>query len=178
MKRTAIPLAVVALLAASPVWAQGNVYTQDPATQELALAQEQDVLTVVQQELGQRGYNVTATGQFDAATRNGVLRFQSDTGLRPTGNVDLSTLAALGINVDPAYGQGVAAAPPQTAGIVDDNSVDYPLLKDEHMTSPQTGLEEGDRFQNSIGVPQPRVLTEQGDIAGLPPGFPEENLVH
>lgn len=176
MKRMAIPLAVAALVAASPVWSQGNVYSQE----ELALAQEEDVLTVAQQKLAQRGYDVSATGQFDAATRNGVLLFQSDTGLRPTGNIDLSTLAALGIDVDPAGARAQTAqtvtTTEQTAGIVDDGSVDYPLLKDEHMTSPQRSIE-GDTFQNDSGVPQPGALVRQGDIPGIPPGFPEENLV-
>lgn len=180
MKRTAIPFAIAAVLAASPALAQNTPYTNTPYTQDqLSLAPVEDVLTAVQQRLGQRGYDVAATGEFDAATRNGVLRFQSDSGLRPTGNVDLSTIAALGINVDPSGQMAQTAMAPTEPprGIVDDDSVDYPLLKDEHMSAPQTGLDEGDSFENVSGVPQPEEVIQLGEIPGLPPGFPEENLV-
>jgi len=185
--RRLLPLAFVAALAAFPAGAQqSRDYPGADGLQQAELAPVQDVVVAVERRLSQLGYNVTPDGQFDADLRNSVMLFQSDNGLRPTGNVDLTTLAALGVNVDPAGRAAIAAVPParqttavpeQTAGIVDDGSADFPLFKDEHMSAPTVSLEEGDRFENQTGVPQPRALTEQGDIPGLPPGFSEENFV-
>jgi peptidoglycan hydrolase-like protein with peptidoglycan-binding domain len=181
--RRSLPLAFVAALAAFPAIAQQSLnYPGADGLQQAELAPVQDVVVAVEQRLAQLGYSVTPDGQFDADLRNSVMLFQSNNGLRPTGNVDLTTLAALGVNVDPAgraaiAQQPVTRIPEQTAGIVDDNSPDFPLFKDEHMSAPMISIEEGNRFENQTGVPQPRALIEQGDIPGLPPGFPEENLV-
>lgn len=189
--RPLLPLAFVAAMAAVPVHAQqAGSYPAADGLQQAELAPVEDVVVATEQRLAQLGYGVTPDGQFDAELRNSVLRFQSDNGLRPTGNVDLETLAALGINVDaggrvstamaPATTGRTATAPvteEQTAGIVDDGSPDFPLLRDEHMDAPATSLEEGDRFENYTGVPQPSALIQQGRIPGIEPGFPEENLI-
>lgn len=187
--RRLLPLACVAALAAFPVHAQqSRDYPGADGLQQAELAPVQDVVVAVEQRLSELGYNVNPDGQFDADLRNSVMRFQSDTGLRPTGNVDLSTLAALGINVDAGSGS-VAMAPPaqtgtvvvieeQTAGIVDDGSADFPMFRDEHMSAPTADIEDTSNFEIVTGVPQPQALIEQGDIPGLEPGFPEENFIH
>lgn len=188
--RRILPLAILGTLAMAPV-AQGQ---QQPVTAPGGVGLEQyqiepmrDVVMQVETRLDQLGYNVTPDGEFDAELRNSVLRFQADNGLRPTGNVDLSTLAALGVDVSPSGAVASTAGTPetayvitetdQTAGIVDDDSPDFPLLRNEHMSAPMQSIEEGNRFENDTGVPQPAQQIESGDIAGIPPGFAEENLI-
>lgn len=205
MRKTTLPLAVLAALAIAP--AQAQQYPTYPQQSELQrspggsaamgmqqaeLAPVSDVVVAVEQRLDQLGYDTSVDGRFDADLRNSVMLFQSDNGLRPTGEVDLSTIAALGINVDPA-GRVTAMAPAPTTSAtppttatpieqqasvpVDDNSADFPLLRDEHMSAPMIGLEEGNRFENYTGVPQPNSVIRSGNIPGVEPGFPIENLL-
>lgn len=190
-----IPLAVLAVLAVTPAYAQQSpsdptypaqqmsaAYPGADGLQQAELAPVSDVVVAVEQRLNQIGYPTDTDGRFDANLRNSVMLFQSDNGLRPTGEVDLSTIAALGVNVDPA-GQ-LAAAPAttrmvpaqQTAALVDDNSADYPLLRDEHMSAPMRSLNDP-HFENYTGVPQPRSIVQTGNIPGMEPGFPVENLI-
>lgn len=194
MTRTVLPLAVAGMLAALPALGQQRDIYFNPDDQ-LALAPVQDVVLAVEQRLQGLGYAVTPDGQFDADLRNSVLLFQSDRGLRPTGNVDLSTLAALGIDVDPTGAAtamvqpqpgdqmamatdepppATAAAPrraaPSGSAITD---WDYPVLRDESMSAPQTAQDFADgTFENHLGIPQPNALLAQ-DIPGVPPGYVE-----
>ena len=57
-------------------------------------AQGHDV-RILQQELGNAGYNVSVTGVFDEATHEAVLAFQRDASLEVTGTVDRATWHAL-----------------------------------------------------------------------------------
>lgn len=185
--RRVLPLALFTALAAFPVHAQqSRDYPAADGLQQAELAPVEDVVVAVEQRLSQLGYSVSPDGQFDAELRNSVMVFQSDNGLRPTGNVDLETLAALGINVDAGGRVSTAMAPTagspqvveeQTSALVDDGSADFPMFRDEHMSAPATDIDSSN-FENVTGVPQPRALIEQGDIPGLEPGFPEENFIH
>lgn len=192
--RSLLPLALFGALAATPVLAQ-----QQPATAPGGIGLEQsqiepmaDVVMRVEQRLDQLGYNVNPDGRFDADLRNSVLLFQSENGLRPTGNVDLSTLAALGIDVSPGGAVASTSRAPETAFIVvdeepqqtallEDDGVDFPLLRDEHMSSPHRSIQSAFPFENYTGVPQPDPLLMQqardGEVAGIPPGFPVEDIV-
>lgn len=190
MKRLVLPLACAGMLASLPLGAQGL----DP---EEAM---RDVVFTVEQRLQQRGYAVSPDGRFDADLRNSVLLFQSDSGLRPTGTIDLSTLAALGIDVAPT-GAAMAMAPqpraqagdqlamaPQTPapalqqpvmGIMPVQVIltqwDYPLLRDEHMSAPQTAQDFPFHFENVAGIPQsPRTMVDE--IAGIPPAYAEHDI--
>lgn len=206
MRKTMLPLAALAALAIAPAQAQQyptypqqsqiqrapgdsaatGTYPGADGVQQAELAPVSDVVLAVEQRLDQLGYDISPDGRFDADLRNSVMLFQSDNGLRPTGEVDLSTIAALGIDVDPA-GRVTAMAPApttsapaveqQTSALVDDRSADFPVLRDEHMSAPMVSLEEGSRFENSTGVPQPESVVRSGDIPGLEPGFPIENLL-
>lgn len=207
-----VALSVLAVLAVAPAYAQQYpAYPQQQAdmsaqrsqsttvrgstatgsypgadgVQQSELSPVSDVVRATEERLDQLGYSTTPDGRFDADLRNSVLQFQSDNGLRPTGQVDLETLAALGIDVDPA-GRVAASrqtattttvVEDQTAALVDDNSPDFPMLKDTHMSAPMISLDEGARFENYTGVPQPESIVRSGDIPGLEPGFPVENLI-
>lgn len=179
MKRLVLPLACAGMLAALPLAAQ----TLNPETSM------QDVVLTVEQRLRQRGYDVTPDGQFDADLRNSVLLFQSDSGLRPTGTIDLSTLAALGIDVSPT-GAAVAMTPPMArqaappvaqplAQPVARNQAmltdwTYPMLREEHMSAPQTAQDFPFYFENVAGIPQtPATMTEE--IAGISPAYAEHD---
>lgn len=191
MKRLVLPLACAGMLASLPLGAQGL----DPAESM------RDVVFNVEQQLQQRGYAVSPDGQFDADLRNSVLLFQSDSGLRPTGTIDLSTLAALGIDVAPTGaavamapqqpaaqpGEQLAMAPQETApaaqqpviGVMPVQIVlthwDYPLLRDEHMSSPQTAQDFPFSFENLLGIPQtPSTMVDE--IAGIPPAYAEHDI--
>lgn len=62
------------------------------------LSEEQ--VRVVQRALTSRGFQVDATGTFDAATQTALADFQRSRGLPATGNVNADTAAALGISPD------------------------------------------------------------------------------
>jgi hypothetical protein len=111
MRKTMLPLAAMAMMVAglplaTPAMAQDNAAGQP--LQQAELAPVRDVLTAVQQKLQQLGYDEQPSGHFNAQTRNNVLRFQSEHGLRPTGAIDLSTIAKLGIDIEPT-GQTTAS---------------------------------------------------------------------
>jgi|GEM_PF-4401972 Putative peptidoglycan binding domain. len=59
------------------------------------------VILRVEERLEALGYPVTRDGEYDANLRNNLMRYQSEHGLRPTGDVDLSTIGALGIALEP-----------------------------------------------------------------------------
>lgn len=196
MKRILLPVAAVAAsLAAAQAHGQQRDSFPNPGGQ-VSVAPVEDVVMAVEQRLRNLGYAVTPDGEFDADLRNSVLLFQSDHGLRPTGNVDLATIAALGIDVDPsgmATAQAVQpqpgdqmamapaeepAAPPRQVAVAEPESgarvtdFDYPLLKDEHMNSPQTAQDFPRTFENYTGVPQsPPSLADE--IAAVPPAYVE-----
>jgi peptidoglycan hydrolase-like protein with peptidoglycan-binding domain len=54
----------------------------------------------VQRALTGRGFQVDATGTFDAATQTALAEFQRSRGLPATGNLNADTAAALGISPD------------------------------------------------------------------------------
>ena len=191
MRRSVLSLAVLCGLTAGPVLAQ-QAEAPRGTLRESQLAQVRDVLTAAQQRLQDLGYNATPTGRFDAATGNAVLRFQADHGLRPTGNIDLATIAALGLDVQPAGSVSMLAPEPgsQLAMLPPESEAEQlaetryrtapaynqPILHmDEHDQAPQV------RGQASelqiLGVPELLVVSRDGRIAGLPPGYPTEDIV-
>lgn len=146
-----------------------------------------DVVSAVQQRLSQLGYSQNVDGQYTAQLRNNVLRFQANTGLRPTGDVDLSTIGALGINVEPA---GVAptttAMAPAAAPVEREQTAyrgrayDQIMERDEHMDSPQT-RHQSTMLENTLGLTVPnrdiRIEDQLGQLPpGMPPGLPVQNL--
>ncbi len=192
MKRTLLPMiAAAGMLAVAPAAAQQRDAFPDPGGQ-VALAPVEDVVMAVEQRLADLGYAVSPDGRFDADLRNSVLLFQSDYGLRPTGNVDLATIAALGIDVDPTGmataqvqpepGDQMAMAPadqpeqaqpaPTATSGASLTDFDYPLLRDETMDSPQTAQDFPRGFENVTGIPQPAPALAD-DIAGIPPAYVE-----
>lgn len=196
MKATFAIVVVGGLAAALPAHAQqASSSASRPPWQSpgepLAAAQttreyvpNREVVAAVQQRLGQLGYSSTVSGNYDAQLRNNILRFQSNTGLRPTGEVDMSTIGALGINVEPVGGGPAlttaqamppAAAAPQEAAYRG-RAYDQILERDQHMQSPQT-RHQADQLQNSAGLTVPPRDIQLGQIAGLPPGYPVQNLL-
>ena len=76
------------------------------------LSREQ--VETVQRALSSRGFQVDATGTFDAATQTALADFQRSRGLPATGNLNADTAAALGIDpakVRPPREGGATAAP-------------------------------------------------------------------
>lgn len=207
MKATIALVVVGSLAAALPAYAQqrssaaatgsaGTAGSTRPVWQSpgepLAAAQttreyvpNRDVVAAVQERLGELGYTQNVDGEYTAQLRNNVLRFQSNTGLRPTGNVDLATIGALGINVEPVGSSSAAtamapapAATQQTASR--GPAYDQILERDEHMESPQT-RHQSTPLENTLGVTVPArdiQLSQQSgeNPPGLPPGYPVQNL--
>jgi peptidoglycan hydrolase-like protein with peptidoglycan-binding domain len=59
---------------------------------------EDSTVAAVQEQLAQQGYyRGEIDGIFGAETRRAVVRYQSDQGLRVTGNLNTDTLGALGL---------------------------------------------------------------------------------
>jgi peptidoglycan hydrolase-like protein with peptidoglycan-binding domain len=192
MKSTFAVLVAGGIAAAMPALAQqAATSTVRPTWQSpgepLAAAQttreyvpNRDVVSAVQQRLSQLGYPSSVNGNYDAALRNNVLRFQSDTGLRPTGEVDLSTIGALGINVEPVgvapttTAMAPAAAPPRR--IARGPAYDQILERDQHMSSPQT-RHQSEMLENTLGLTVRRSDAQIGELPpGMPPGYPIQNL--
>lgn len=200
MKTSTIAVLTLGVLAAvpgwAPVWAQqssGNSRPYPDAAQQsylspgepLAAAEttrayvpNRDVVRAVEQRLAQLNYPVTPDGNYDAELRNNVLRFQSDHGLRPTGDVDLSTIGALGINVEP---RGMIVQTPtttvqQTAALPPPPAYDLPLDRSEHMSAPQV-RRQSEPLETTTGLELPLSEVQIGEQPpGFPPGFPTEDL--
>lgn len=183
MKST-IAVLVLGSMAALPALAQQSRPTWQSPGEPLAAAQttrefvpNRDVVAAVQQRLSQLGYNSAVNGTYDAQLRNNVLRFQSETGLRPTGEVDMSTIGALGINVEPVGVTPVTTAmAPAEEPIVRGPAYDQILERDEAMNSPQT-RHQFTQLQNYSGLTVSRNDTQIGEVPpGIPPGYPIQNL--
>jgi peptidoglycan hydrolase-like protein with peptidoglycan-binding domain len=181
-------MVVLAALAASPALAQQSSSSsssrppwQSPG-EPLAAAQttreyvpNRDVVRAVQQRLTQLGYATDVNGDYSANLRNNVLRFQSSTGLRPTGEVDLSTIGALGINVEPVgvapttTAMAPATATAQTAQIPP--AYNQLFERDEYMSSPQL-RRQSHPLENTLGLELDRSQLSQLPVGEVPPGFP------
>lgn len=169
-----------------PAWAA----TQAPD----GFVYNEDVVTRVEQHLSSIGYPIQPDGQYDANLRNNVLRYQAENGLRPTGDIDLSTLGKMGIAVDmkalpsnqaamvPPPAQHTAVIPPSQTVAQLPPSYGYPMLRDDHMSSPQV-RDQAAPLENSAGLTVPAAnmptITEiaQGEQPpGFPPGYPTQDL--
>lgn len=207
MKTSTLAVLALGVLATAPAWAQqsssGNPQpypgttttttqrTLDQSTylspgQPLAAAEttqayvpNSTVVMAVEQRLAQLGYQVQPDGQYDADLRNNVLLFQSDNGLRPTGNVDLATIGALGINVEP---RGVTTAQTATTTVTTEQTAQLPpaynqvMERSELMSAPQT-RNQVNQLETTTGVEVPPNEIQVGEqIPGFPPGYPTEDL--
>ena len=123
MTRSALSFTALILLAAVPALAQ-QAPPRGSTVSEAQLSGVRNTLAVAQQRLQQQGYDVQPTGHYDAATRNAVTAFQADHGIEPTGDVTLTTLAALGVGVEPAGASTamVAPEPGDQAAMATDNA--------------------------------------------------------
>lgn len=110
MTRLILPLAVACVLVAAPAVAQTASGPQPVPPGQARLGPLSNVLADAQRRLDQLGYSARPTGQLDDQTRQATIRFQSDHGLRQTGELDLTTLAMLGVPVQPT-GQSSAMLP-------------------------------------------------------------------
>ncbi|MBC7951415.1 MAG: peptidoglycan-binding protein [Rhodospirillaceae bacterium] len=204
MKTSTLAVLALGALATAPAWAQqsssGNPLpypsttqrTLDQSTylspgQPLAAAEttqayvpNSDVVMAVEQRLAQLGYNVQPDGQYDANLNNNVLLFQSDHGLRPTGNVDLATIGALGINVEPR-GMSTAQSQSQPAAVAQQTAQLPPaynqiMERSEHMSAPQTRNQAGP-LESTNGIElSPNEIQVGEQPPAFPPGFPTEDL--
>ncbi|MBX9634681.1 MAG: peptidoglycan-binding protein [Magnetospirillum sp.] len=206
MKTTTLAILALGVLAAGPSWAQqsgsGNprpypsqldqrsyLSPGEPlaaAETTKAYVPNRDVVMAVEQRLAQLGYQVTPDGNYDANLRNNVLRFQSEHGLRPTGDVDLSTIGALGINVEP---RGMVARAPQTATTTTTTTTattqqtaqmppayELPLERSEFMSSPQVRRQSGE-LESTNGLRlSPNEIQVGEQPPAFPPGFPTEDI--
>lgn len=185
--RISVTIAATALsvVTLAPAWGQQGVVGQNDA-----FVPNRQVVLSVERQLAAQGYPVTPDGNYDANLRNNVIRYQSENGLRPTGNVDLDTIGNLGIRLEPAEGAVTAMAPPPPPQSVQmprqmvqlPPSYGYPLLRDEYMSSPQVAAQ-ATPIENGLGLTVPAAdlpdIAElsQGETApGFPPGFPVQDL--
>ena len=195
MRRSVLFLAAACVLAAAPALAQQSQGRQSqgrPGLTQGQLAQERNVLTAAQRRLQQLGYHTAPSGKWNADTSNAVELFQSDHGLRPTGEVDLQTLAALGVDVSapgatamlaPEPGQQSAMLPPesneQTAAAEFQSAPAYNLpiftTYGGHSSPPQTRSQAAPFA--TLGSPQPLVVQRTGRIPGVDPSAPTEDIV-
>jgi len=190
MRRSVLSLAAICAIAAMPAVAQQMPPPRGPLLTEAQLAPVRDVLTAAQQRLQQLGYHATPTGRLDTATRNAVELFQSDHGLRPTGNIDLETVAALGIGVEPGGtttamlypvpGEQSAMLPPEDLAEVRFKSApayNIPIFTDagDHHSTPQVRGQVGEI--EVMGIPEQLTMDPAGHIPGVPPSEPTEDLI-
>lgn len=139
---------------------------QTSAAQTGDIATERDVVSAVQQRLQQQGYQVGSTnGQINSETRNSVLNYQSRHGLRPTGQIDLSTLASMGIGVNVASIGRTGAQAAQSGGAT---SLGQTAQGSVITVEPQTAQTPTvDRFpmqgrDSASGIPGTEDLRDQG----------------
>jgi hypothetical protein len=124
MTRTIIAAAF--LLAAAPAlagdWSHEYLAGPNPdAPRSLTIAQPAErplihpsdmapeQVRLVQRTLDERGFAARPTGKFDDRTRDALTDFQRELGLKPTGQLDPSTVDLLGIDpgsVMPVRGKG------------------------------------------------------------------------
>jgi peptidoglycan hydrolase-like protein with peptidoglycan-binding domain len=71
---------------------------------------------VVQRALTGRGFQVDASGTFDAATQTALADFQRSRGLPATGNVNADTAAALGISPEEVRPSRAGQRPSTSSG--------------------------------------------------------------
>ncbi len=190
MRRSVFSLAAACMLAAVPALAQQSQGRPGPT--QAQLAPQRDVLIAAQQRLQQLGYHAAPSGKWNADTANAVELFQSDHGLRPTGEIDLQTLAALGIDVSspgatamlaPEPGQQYAMLPPesyeQTAAAEFQSAPAYnePIFTTYggHSSPPQTRSQAAPFA--TLGTPQALVVQRTGRIPGVDPSAPTEDIV-
>lgn len=60
-------------------------------------------IRTVQRTLGDRGFRVQPTGEWDEPTRSAIAAFQASKGLPTTGQLDWPTSRELGVDLDPRY---------------------------------------------------------------------------
>lgn len=103
-----MPIVVSGLLVAAPAMAQQQEFQPQPEMQAAPGQQAEGVplsvgpagIEQIQQALTERGYDVQADGQWDQQTADAVRRFQSEEGLDPSGDLTVSTIQALGIDME------------------------------------------------------------------------------
>lgn len=141
MRKTVLPMAVLGVLAAGPAFAAGETGAQQGAEApglEQTQAQEQpgmeqqqtgaagaeqafsqDLLREVQSQLQEQGYEV---GQVDGIwgdqTRQALMQFQQDKGLQSSGQIDLQTIAELGVMDDVQRAQVPGETPGDAPGAI------------------------------------------------------------
>ena len=82
-----------------------------------AQSQPPELIRQVQQRLNSRGFDVgTVDGKWSLATQEGVKRFQAQQGMIPTGQLDETTLGALGLPAPSSSAGGSNPPPADRAG--------------------------------------------------------------
>lgn len=120
--KTVMSLALFgALLGAPTLVADMQESARTPAQQQIG----REIVSDVQQQLRERGY---ATGPVDGIygrnTRQAIIAFQEDQGLRRTGRIDRQTMAELGVGFGP-----------QQAGIEDSEPLEREPASEGFFTS-------------------------------------------
>lgn len=100
--KTALTLALIGALAASPAFAAGNQQRSESQQQGMQssgqMQHNPQTIRQVQQQLQQQGYDVQVDGQWGPKSRQALTEFQQKQGMRANGRLDQQTLAALGVN--------------------------------------------------------------------------------
>jgi len=125
MKR--ILIASLSLLAAPPVlagdWSYEDQAVQPPVISSVASELSPEQLRLVQRALAAQGFTVSVTGDLDVQTRTGLMCFQQAHQLGSSGDLDGSTVQALGLDpreVMPVRGPSGQPAPRERAPIPED----------------------------------------------------------
>jgi peptidoglycan hydrolase-like protein with peptidoglycan-binding domain len=127
MRPSQIIVAIAAALAASAFAAEGQ-RAQPPRTQSAnegsahaqprhAQSQPPELIRQVQQRLNSRGFDIgTVDGKWSLTTQEGVKRFQAQQGMVPTGQLDDTTLGALGLQAPSSSAGSSNPAPADRSG--------------------------------------------------------------
>lgn len=125
-KQGLFALTAASVLAVSPALAQQGGGQQGSQTLKQDQAQGEgaeptvgpSTVRQVQQALNQKGYDPgNVDGRWGEETSSAVRNFQQAQGLEPTGELNMRTLSALGINVGGQATQGAQAKSPQQGKI-------------------------------------------------------------
>ncbi|MBF0334734.1 MAG: peptidoglycan-binding protein, partial [Alphaproteobacteria bacterium] len=154
MKRLLSAALAAGLLAAAPASAQqaGGQPSQTQASQH------QEIVRIVQRALQRHGlYQGEIDGIVGDLTRQALRNFQSNMGLRGTGEIDLATLDSLGIPVQ----VDVAQLPPQlTGGGPPIGQVT--MLQGQVLAGNTIGARVYDRSGDPVGIVDEVVFDQQG----------------
>lgn len=158
MKRLLSAALAAGLLAAAPASAQQAGQSGGQPRQASQASQHQEIVRIVQRALQRNGlYRGELDGVVGDLTRQALVGFQSNMGLRATGEIDLATLDSLGIPVQ----VDIAQLPAQLAGGGPPIG-QVTMLQGQVLAGNTIGSRVYDRSGDAVGTVDEVVFDQQG----------------